>query len=131
MGALEHGAHVSATNQFQARYAVRHPWTGSIACDHPVRDRWGAPPKSGPVVPIVAHPIATKTGPEALGLFELDAAVTPVASSAPSLDVTPTAPKAAPSGCNASGTDGGAIWAPIVAGIMQRRRRKIVSRSDA
>ncbi|HQY64737.1 MAG: DUF2330 domain-containing protein [Myxococcales bacterium] len=31
-------------NNFQARYAVRHPWTGPIACANPVRGRWGGPP---------------------------------------------------------------------------------------
>ncbi len=31
-------------NNFQARYAVRHPWTGPIACESPVRGRWGGPP---------------------------------------------------------------------------------------
>ncbi|MBK6463408.1 MAG: DUF2330 domain-containing protein [Myxococcales bacterium] len=31
-------------NNFQARYAVRHPWTGPIACEHPQRGRWGGPP---------------------------------------------------------------------------------------
>jgi uncharacterized protein (TIGR03382 family) len=31
-------------NNFQARYAVRHPWTGPIACESPQRGRWGGPP---------------------------------------------------------------------------------------
>ncbi len=32
------------TNNFQARYAVRHPWTGPIACENPKRGIWGGPP---------------------------------------------------------------------------------------
>ena len=31
-------------NFFQARYAIRHAWTGPIRCDKPVRGRWGGPP---------------------------------------------------------------------------------------
>ena len=31
-------------SSFQGRYAVRHPWTGPITCEKPVRGRWGGPP---------------------------------------------------------------------------------------
>jgi hypothetical protein len=40
----EHGAKPSGTNNFQARYVIRHPWTGPIKCDHPQRGNWGGPP---------------------------------------------------------------------------------------
>jgi len=43
-GELEHGATTSSVNNFQARYAVRHAWTGPVACANPVRGRWGGPP---------------------------------------------------------------------------------------
>jgi len=43
-GKLEHTAQQAGTNNFQARYAIRHPWTGPIACTDPVRGRWGGPP---------------------------------------------------------------------------------------
>ncbi len=45
--ALEHGAAPDSYNNFQARYAIRHPWEGEIACDNPVRGRWGGPPSGG------------------------------------------------------------------------------------
>ncbi len=41
---LEHGATKSAENFFQARYAIRHPWTGAIKCQSPRRGIWGGPP---------------------------------------------------------------------------------------
>ena len=41
---LEQGAQPSGQNMFQARYAIRHPWTGKIECENPVRGRWGGPP---------------------------------------------------------------------------------------
>jgi len=40
----EHGAQASSINNFQGRYAIRHPWTGPVACETPVRGRWGGPP---------------------------------------------------------------------------------------
>lgn len=35
-------------NNFRARYVVRHPWAGRIACDEPKRGVWGARPKNLP-----------------------------------------------------------------------------------
>lgn len=43
--ALENGSTISSRNNFQARYAIRHTWTGPINCSNPVRGRWGGPPK--------------------------------------------------------------------------------------
>jgi MYXO-CTERM domain-containing protein len=41
---LEEGARTDSYNNFQARYAIRHAWSGEIACKDPVRGRWGGPP---------------------------------------------------------------------------------------
>jgi hypothetical protein len=38
---LEAGARRSEQSYFQARYAIRHAWTGPIACAHPQRGVWG------------------------------------------------------------------------------------------
>jgi MYXO-CTERM domain-containing protein len=43
-GKLEEGAQPASENNFQARYAIRYPWTGPITCDKPRRGVWGAPP---------------------------------------------------------------------------------------
>jgi len=43
-GKLEEGAVKSSINNFQGRYAIRHPWTGPIACKEPRRGVWGGPP---------------------------------------------------------------------------------------
>lgn len=43
-GELEKGAQPSGQNNFQARYIIRHPWTGPILCKNPVRGVWGGPP---------------------------------------------------------------------------------------
>jgi MYXO-CTERM domain-containing protein len=42
-GQLEQGAQDAPNNNFQARYAIRHEWTGPIKCAAPIRGRWGGP----------------------------------------------------------------------------------------
>jgi hypothetical protein len=60
-GGLEHGARPDGLNNFQARYAIRHPWTGPIACANPIRGRWGGPPAgvSGDASPAPAMNLAS------------------------------------------------------------------------
>jgi hypothetical protein len=36
-GKLEQGARPDASNNFQARYVIRHPWAGPMACKNPTR----------------------------------------------------------------------------------------------
>jgi hypothetical protein len=43
-GKLEERSRPDSINNFQARYAIRHEWTGPITCKNPVRGRWGGPP---------------------------------------------------------------------------------------
>ncbi len=31
------------SNNFQGRYVIRHEWEGEVACDNPIRGRWGGP----------------------------------------------------------------------------------------
>ena len=42
-GALEHGSTKASMNNFQGRYAIRHPWVGPITCKEPRRGVWGGP----------------------------------------------------------------------------------------
>jgi hypothetical protein len=55
---LEKGATASTTNNFQARYAIRHWWTGKIACKKPIRGRWGGPPNGRQPKPAPALQLA-------------------------------------------------------------------------
>ncbi|PZR17426.1 MAG: hypothetical protein DI536_03630 [Archangium gephyra] len=41
---LEQGFRNDEINNFQARYAIRYPWTGEVKCSNPVWGRWGGPP---------------------------------------------------------------------------------------
>jgi hypothetical protein len=57
---LEHGATPSTVNNFQGRYAIRHPWGGPIACAAPRRGVWGGPPGNQPPIPGGSGPKAAK-----------------------------------------------------------------------
>jgi hypothetical protein len=65
--ALEQGSVSFGVNNFQARYAIRYPWEGPIACANPVRGKWGGPPQGGRPKPVAA---------EDLGLVKRDATLT-------------------------------------------------------
>ncbi|MFO0599103.1 MAG: DUF2330 domain-containing protein [Myxococcaceae bacterium] len=41
---LEQGSRQDSWNNFQARYAIRYPWSGPVKCQNPVYGRWGGPP---------------------------------------------------------------------------------------
>jgi MYXO-CTERM domain-containing protein len=75
-GKLEQGARPDSTNNFQARYAIRHPWTGPIACSNPRRGVWGGKPGSDPwasgsppVRPAAKIAFAPRTGTLTLAAF--------------------------------------------------------------
>jgi hypothetical protein len=55
---IEYGATPSPQNYFQARYAIRHAWTGPIRCEHPVRNVWGGPPDGNDQPTIAASKLA-------------------------------------------------------------------------
>jgi hypothetical protein len=55
---LEERSRPSTTNNFQARYIIRHWWTGRIACTKPRRGVWGGPPTGGIARPLAATNLA-------------------------------------------------------------------------
>jgi hypothetical protein len=57
-GKLEEGAQPSGVNNFQGRYAIRHRWTGAVACANPRRGIWGGPPSGGNTGPQAALGLA-------------------------------------------------------------------------
>jgi hypothetical protein len=105
-GSLEEGSVAASTNNFQARYAIRHEWTGPIACASPVRGRWGGPPAGSKQIasgPVAARDLAfVPRGQTRLGMI--------VRQDVPEIDIkageaeTPPATPAAP----ASASDAGA-----------------------
>jgi hypothetical protein len=55
---LETGSRTDSMNNFQARYAIRHPWTGPINCSQPRRGNWGGPPDGNAPSPRAAQNLA-------------------------------------------------------------------------
>jgi len=48
----------SGGNDFQARYVIRHKWTGPVACEHPQWNVWGGPPDGHDASPVAAMDLA-------------------------------------------------------------------------
>ena len=128
---METGFSSSFSNNFQARYAIRHAWTGPVACNHPQRGIWGGPPAD------LANQLAGRgTMPTAaLGVaFALRDAVkleTAVVHDVPGLGVHATAPPplaAAPlrsgCGCHGAGDASGAMTLLLIAGTALGVRRR-------
>jgi len=151
-GTLEEGSVPASTNNFQARYAIRHEWTGPIACANPVRGRWGGPPSGSQQIakgPVAARDLAfvprgkTRLGmivrqdiPE-IGIKAGEAEAAPPAASAADAGAVAPPPAAAPpsqpvkkdkDGCAVGGSATGGWLATLFAlglalSMMWRRRR--------
>ncbi len=124
-GALEHGSTSASVNNFQGRYAIRHPWTGPIACKNPQRGIWGGPPGGGnpqtkPAVDLAFAPrgklqLATLVKGSVPDAMLLPGAVTPLGSPVVPVPATPDvvpSPSSSASAADASAPtsepDGGA-----------------------
>ncbi len=57
-GKLEERSSASSVNNFQGRYAIRHHWTGAVACKDPRRNIWGGPPNGNRPTPQAALGLA-------------------------------------------------------------------------
>ncbi len=138
-GKIEHGALPASYNNFQARYAIRHAWTGPIECANPRRGVWGGPPAGQSQEP--TKPATKLAFAKRADAFQLASFVTgdipeigfsksaptppPVASAAP--QSTPTAPSSGGcAGCaTAEDTSPAAVamLAPLAIFVLRRRRR--------
>jgi hypothetical protein len=131
--ALEHTPTPSSFNNFQARYAIRHPWSGAIACEHPVRGVWGGPPQGHAderAVSATNLAFATRGGASKLASFigyHERPTPTPSASSAPAQTSTTPAPNKG-CGCEIAPSPVSRTFAVLGClafgiGIIRRRRR--------
>ncbi len=109
-GKLEETATESSVNNFQGRYAIRHPWEGPIECESPVRGIWGGPPSGeAPATLAATNTAMAPRGNLTLASFVqgeipgLDLAARVAEARAP---VAPTGTTGAASS-NASGSSGG------------------------
>jgi TonB family protein len=99
-GRLEENSRPDSVNNFQARYAIRHPWEDEIACADPVRGRWGGVSRDpgGPS----ATRTATGLGHAARGNVQLTALL---ASNVPVLGISGIAPTAPHDGAPDTATE--------------------------
>lgn len=102
----EHGAHPAAANAFATRYAIRHAWTGSIACEHPVRGRWETRVEAAPIALIATEHAAP---------IDLTQDVVDMAALAPPKAKEPAQPTIAPRrSCHCEmGRSARAPWTPL------------------
>src|SRR5262249_19308684 len=137
-GALDQGAQPSAQNNFQARYAIRHPWAGEVKCREPRRGVWGGAP--GGSMSAAAVP-AMNLADAPRGSVDLGSFLGPAAPDAgeltrgyalPALPVqAPAPPHAGCAGCRvgaeeeAKGEGGAPVLLGVLAaaGMVRRRRR--------
>jgi MYXO-CTERM domain-containing protein len=139
-GKLEESSQPSSTNNFQGRYAIRHEWTGAVACQNPIRKRWGGPPGSGrnsqpppptPGLDLAFAPRGEVKLPEAVrqNIPELGitaaAASTIAAPNPPPPATTPPAKESKKSGCGCQSNDasgGLVLLLALLLGPAARRR---------
>ena len=146
-GKLEERSRPDSINNFQARYAIRHEWTGPITCKDPVRGRWGGPPSGvtgggvKPALDLAFAPRGQAKLPELVrqDVPEIDVKASAATASAPTPTPRDQLPKTLPpgdppapkkkSGCGCA-TEGGegaglALLGGVgVAALVTRRRRR-------
>jgi MYXO-CTERM domain-containing protein len=139
-GKLEEGAIDYQMNNFQARYAIRHEWTGPIACADPIRGVWGGPPEGSQEVasgPTAATDLAfvprgktqlaqivRQDVPEIGVVAEKSAEAQPPKPPQPPTETGTTfKPKKDKNGC-AIGGDGPAWLVVLALGLLALRRRR-------
>ena len=140
---LEQGALPSSSNNFQARYAIRHPWTGPIACANPQRGVWGGPPpketRTSQTLAATGLAFAPRTGLALAAVVKRDVPEIAVKADANAQPVTPSGSAAPPAptdvpahettksgggGCaTSSGANGVLALAFSVLFITRRRRQ--------
>ena len=131
-------------NNFQARYAIRHEWTGAIACKDPIRGRWGGPPSGmagGGTKPALDLAFAPRGAAKLPELVKQDIPELEVKAAGPATKTDPAAGSSAgsaavpatpepkkKSGCGCQTDGGGGALALggglAVAALLVRRRRR-------
>ena len=148
-GKLEEGATAASTNNFQGRYAIRHPWTGALTCANPVRGRWGGPPAElqiadpgvKPAVDLAFAPRGEIALPDVVkrDVPEIDikagaakVVAAPADTTARPAPVAPVKPAAVPAGepkksgcgCSTSGPENGLLILGVAALVLRRPSRR-------
>ncbi len=135
-GTLAMEVQPSSYNNFQARYAILHAWTGAMTCDAPTRGRWGGPPEqlladpslagAGGVQPATNLAFAPRGKLSLAEHVAVDVKTLGVLASEPAT-LPPLQRKPRTCGCSSAG---GSASAALLCGLLVvglRRRRKATS----
>ncbi len=132
-GKLEEGFRYDSMNNFQGRYAIRHPWPGPIECLNPRRGRWGGPPPGQQIATgtkaatdlafaprgQIALPMVVAEDIPEIGVVAGD-----LSSAPPSSGVQPVKGKKSSCGGCATGGGAGAAGLLLLAALLAIRRRR-------
>jgi hypothetical protein len=91
----ERRAQAASYNNFQGRYVILHPWEGEVACDNPMRGRWGGPPGESMPKPFAAGNTSLQPGVRTTLTNRLP---TLIETDIPELDLKATEGEVAPKG---------------------------------
>ena len=114
-GRLLRGAEPSDANAFQARYVIRHRWTGPIACAHPQPGIW----EERPPEPARDLALVPRDAPLEKFLVEDPSA----AAALPDVAAPPPLALPAAQSCGGCDAGGGASLLGALLGALRRRRR--------
>jgi hypothetical protein len=123
-GLVIRGARPEGRNAFQARYVIRHPWTGPVACPSPRRNVWGAPPRGEPK-PQTASDLAFVARGASLTEFlvgEPGTTETALPEVPPYREPSPSAPASGCARCEVAEGFGGVALLVGLLGLRRRRR---------
>lgn len=139
-GNLEEGAREAGVNNFQARYAIRHAWTGAVECESPRRGVWGGPPggqeppETSAATDLAGAPRGAIDLPAMLAQAVPELGITgvgagqPPPTPAPPAEEAPPAARSSGGGCGCASTsprhEGAALAFACVAAWCLRRRRR-------
>ncbi len=124
-GTLDTNLRLGATNRFQGRYVILHPFDGPQTCDAPIRGQWGGPPGEwGPRSATAPSRLTTGAAAPPTAVTFADALETaPLAPLAPP-PAPAEDPDPAPADESLCQSAPGAGWLAGVALLALRRRRR-------
>jgi MYXO-CTERM domain-containing protein len=123
-GAMSTSVDHDASNNFQGRYVILHPWTGAVTCPSPNRGRWGGPPgQQLAVTPATNLAFAPRGKAELSSMVAKDVpSIGVLASKGAQLPIPIRQPQGC--GCRAEGGGAASLGALAVLGFVLRRRRR-------
>ncbi len=136
---LETGATKASMNNFQGRYAIRHPWKGPIECQNPRRGIWGGPPAGERTTGTKAArdlAFAPRGSVQLAALVKHDVPEIGLKAQLAAVDSPGGVPLAGASGCGCrvaaehDGAAGGGALAALLAAVGLRGRRRRRARGE-